>query len=131
RDDAVLDSLAHAVAQRIHWRIVDGDDGDIAVATQTDWIVQDGFLESPFPQGFKFLIAGYVKTRALSPVAIPQCRTPFCTLTGLRRRGGVPPTTRRATEPRAGLGAYRLDPRSWPRVVGHRAAARHAIAHQW
>jgi hypothetical protein len=28
------------MAQRIHRRIVDGDDGDVAVATQTDRIVQ-------------------------------------------------------------------------------------------
>ena len=34
------DALAHAMAQRIHGRIVDGDDGDVAVATQTDRIVQ-------------------------------------------------------------------------------------------
>ena len=33
-----------ALAQRINRWIVDGDDGDVAVATQTDWIVQDRFL---------------------------------------------------------------------------------------
>ena len=32
---------AHAMAQRIHGRIVDGDDGDVAVATQADWIVHE------------------------------------------------------------------------------------------
>ena len=32
---------AHAMAQRIHGRIVDGDDGDVAVAPHADWIVHE------------------------------------------------------------------------------------------
>jgi hypothetical protein len=32
------------MAQRIHGRIVDGDYGDVAIATQTDWIIQVRFL---------------------------------------------------------------------------------------
>jgi hypothetical protein len=45
RDDAVLDALPDGLAQRIHGRIVDGDDGDVAVATHADWIAQDASPE--------------------------------------------------------------------------------------
>jgi hypothetical protein len=33
------------MAQRIHGWIVDGDDGDVAVATHADWIAQDASPE--------------------------------------------------------------------------------------
>ena len=48
RDDVFHDALAHAMAQRIHGRIVDGDDGDVAVATQTDRVVQGASLDFHF-----------------------------------------------------------------------------------
>ena len=48
RGDAILDAFAHRVFERVHGWIVDGDDGDVAVATQIDWIGQ-----GRFPGGFR------------------------------------------------------------------------------
>ena len=36
-----LQAQPHAMAQRINRWIVDGDDGDVAVATHADWVAQD------------------------------------------------------------------------------------------
>ena len=81
RDHAFLDALAHAMAQRIHGRIVDGDDGDVAVATQTDRIVQGRFLVLLFIPSF---VCGLEASAVIS-----QRETPFCTLTETLGCGGV------------------------------------------
>src|SRR5436190_10711267 len=39
--EAVVEALPHTMAQRIHGGIVDGDDGDVAVATHADWIAHE------------------------------------------------------------------------------------------
>ena len=39
--EAFHQARPHAMAQRIHGRIVDGDDGDVAVAPHADWIVHE------------------------------------------------------------------------------------------
>ena len=81
--DAFLDAVAHAMAQRIHRRIVDGDDGDVAVATQTDWIVQGRSLA---------LFNSYSRLRTVRAGARVEFRTAkrtFCTLTATLGCGGL------------------------------------------
>ena len=39
--EAFHQARPHAMAQRIHGRIVDGDNGDVAVAPHADWIVHE------------------------------------------------------------------------------------------
>ena len=83
--EAFHQARAHAMAQRIHGRIVDGDDGDVAVATHADWIVHERLLPEIFFIYSKLPICALTFTQ----IQIPQCGMTFCTLTPTLGCGGL------------------------------------------